>query len=474
MTICAGLVASASAQGGKVGSDRVRPPKPPAAQERVVSPRIGTLVVLTGVGGAEVRLEPAVAGRGRRVVKRADASGGAIFEKLAPGRYLVVASAEDHRDTSAGVMIVGGRSQSVVAGPVPLYGTVVLSGPDLASATSVTLDGKALDIDELERETDGRLRLRAEPGEHEIAVEAPGRVRARLGVRVEAGREAPVAVALIHVPGTIRIAAVAGASVWVDDRPSGTVPSSGELAVEVDPAAGHKVRVEADGFLPYSKDVLAGAGEIVRVAANLEHRPTSGPFGELFIDGELAFWDRPKSGWSVGSITRALTVTGTGIGLARGLYYEDVEMRFGLKMFDPAGAAWVLRSSSAGDGYLFMLTGPGARWPNQLRVYALSEGRFDPAAPIYTPQPVIPVVILGESYVVRVRAEGNLVRTWLQSGATGETVSIGSFTDREHRFRAGTIGFAGTGGRFDVFGLEATPIAASEPDANAELKQSRR
>lgn len=476
LAVLAASVVVASGQGGKPGTDRARTPSSGKAvvRERVVEPKVGTLVVLTGVAGAEIRLIPAVRGRGRSAVVRADSSGGAIFEKLTPGRYRVTASAVDFRDASAEVTIVAGKSHRIDAGPLPIYGTVALSGTDLVEATSVSLDGRALDERSLVRDTEGRVRFRAEPGEHEIAIEAPGRLRETLRVRVEAGSVAPVAVALRRVPATLRIRSVAGAAVWVDESQAGRVSSAGELAVEVDPIGAHTVRVEADGYLPFKVETQAKPGESVQVACDLKRRPTSGPFGDLFIDDALGLWAKPESGWSVDPGVRVLEITGDGVGLAKDLYYEDVEIRFGLKVRTASGAAWVVRASPKGDGYVFVLTGPGGRWPNQLRVCALEGGRYDPATPIYTPQPVNPDVILGESYVVRVRVEGDSVRTWLHSGATGETVSIGSFVDRERRFTAGTIGFAGTGGRFEVFGLEASPILRSEPDAKADLNDPRR
>lgn len=308
--------------------------------------------------------------------------------------------------------------------------------------------------------------MKVAPGERDLVVVGPLRAPCRERIRIDAGEESPVAVALPLLPGRVRIRTTAGADVYVDGAPSGRVPSSGELAVDVSPVATHEIRVEADGSEPFAGNASAAPGAETLVAVELHRIPTTGPFGDAFISESLELWDAPQE-WSVVPARQTLVVRGTGIGLARRVHYEDVEIEFNLRIVDGPGAAWVVRGSSKGTGYVFLLTGPAAPWPNQLRVCALENGRFDGSKVIFAPLPVIPDLVAGESYTVRVRVEGNSVRTWLRSGASGQSVSVGNFVDTDNRFRAGSIGFAGLGGQFEVNGVEARPIDTDQKPARS-------
>lgn len=417
--------------------------------------------MLTGVPGADVRLER-IDGRRRVVSARAAADGGATFERLSPGRYRVVARAPDCHDVSVEILATVGHSVRVDARLKSVFGTVVLGGAGLGADARILVDGVELEGSRIERTSDGRVRFQLEPGEREIVVESPRRVAHRERVRVVAGQDAVLAVALPLLPGHIRVRTTPGATIYIDDATAGRIPSSGELSIPVDADVGHRVRVEADDFEPYTTDAAAAApGGETLLTAELKRIPTSGPFGDTFISESLDLWDAPP-GWTAVPARQTLAVTGDGVGLAREIHYEDFELVFNLKIIEGTGAAWIVRGSSRGTGYVFVLAGPKGLWPNQLRVHELRDGRFDPQKLIYAPLPVIPDVVVGESYSVRVRVEGNTVRTWLRSGATGVEVSIGNFVDADRRFRTGGLGFAGLGGRFEVNGVEARPLGSQD------------
>jgi hypothetical protein len=443
----------------KLGPERA--PTPRAPREVVVAPQYAVVVVLTGVPGAEVRLER-IGGRRRVVVSAsAAADGGATFEHLAPGRYRVIARASDHVDFSAETVARAGHSERVDARLVSVFGTLVLGGTGLGADARILVDSVEVAGSRIERTSDGRIRIRLEPGERELVVESPRRVAHRERIRVTAGQDSVVAVVLPLVPGRVRVQTVPGATIYVDDATAGRIPSSGELSIPVDADVKHRIRVEADDFEPFAADVEASPGTETPIAAELKRIPTSGPFGDVFLSEALELWDAPK-GWTAVPSRQTLMVTGDGVGLAREVHYEDFVLDFNLKIVEGTGAAWVVRGSSRGTGYVFVLTGPESTWPNQLRVHEMRDGRFDLAKSICAPLPVIPDVVVGESYSVRVRVEGNTVRTWLRSGATGREVSIGNFVDADRRFRTGGIGFAGLGGRFEVNGVEARPLGPND------------
>lgn len=442
----------------KWGDERAKAANPP---DRVVAPQPASITVLTGVPGAGVRLER-IGARSRRVETRhATADGGATFERVTPGRYRVVATAPDCRDVVVETLVKAGHSARVDARLTSVFGTVVLGGAELGTDVHITVDGVEVAGSRFERTGDGRVRIRLEPGERELVVESPRRVAHRERVRVTAGQDCVVAVVLPLVPGRVRVTTVPGATIYVDDATAGRIPSSGELTIPVDADVIHRIRVEADDFEPFSADVETAPGAETPLAAELKRIPTSGPFGDVFLSEALEMWDAP-TGWTAVPSRQTLVVTGDGVGLAREVHYEDFVFDFNLKIVEGAGAAWVVRGSSRGTGYVFVLTGPEATWPNQLRVHEMRDGRFDLAKLICAPLPVIPDVVVGESYSVRVRVEGNTVRTWLRSGATGREVSIGNFVDADRRFRTGGIGFAGLGGRFEVNGVEARPLGPKD------------
>lgn len=457
IAVILGTWASGGSSQDKPGPEVAPAPKPAPGR---VAPQPATITVLTGVPGADVRLER-IGGRLRRVeTKRASADGGATFERVAPGRYRVVASAPDYREVSLETIAKAGHGARVDARLTSVFGTLVLGGAGLVAEARILVDGVEVKPPRIERSSDGCVRIRLEPGERELAVESPRRVAHRERVRVVAGQDAVVAVTLPLVPGRVRVRTRPGATIYVDDATAGRIPSSGELSIPVDADVAHRIRVEADDFEPFAADATAAPGSETQLAAELTRIPTSGPFGDVFLSEALEQWEAP-AGWRTEPSRQTLVVSGDGVGIARTVHFEDFDFVFNLKLVDGPGAAWVVRSSGRGTGYVFVLAGPKAPWPNQLRVCEMRDGRFDPLRLIYASLPVIPDVVVGESYSVRVRVEGNTVRTWLRSGATGQEVSIGNFVDAERRFRTGGIGFAGLGGRFEVNGVEAKPLSTT-------------
>ncbi len=430
-------------------------PAPPAA----AAPRLGSLLVVTDPAGAEILLYH-LGGKRQALKARAtsDAGGSHTFASLAAGRYRVVARYPEHGEFADEVSIVAGQPRTVTAKLRPKFGYLVLTGPGLDAEARITIDGRRPGERDTVRESDETLRIKAPPGAHEVRVERTGRVPFVAAVSVDAGEEHTSYVTLALVRATVVVRSAAGARVFVDERPAGTVPSTGKLVVEsVEPGRPHEIRLELDDHEPFARTVTPVAGVETTVEARLTPLPTSGAFEETFLGG-LASWDAPSS-WSADPSTGVLTVRGGGIGLPKGVRYRDCEISFNLGLVDGRGAAWVVHARDARNGYLFHLSGPTARWPNQLRVYVVRDGRIDAEHPASAPLPVDPPLTVGDFYRIRIHVEGSVISHWITSGATGEEVSIGLFRDLDDAFPLGAAGFTTVDGcEFRVEGFVIRPL----------------
>jgi hypothetical protein len=418
----------------------------------------GSLVVVTDPVGARVlvyRLD-----RRQRPKLAAKATSGddgrCTFAPLAPGKYRVVAQSDEHEEFAGEVSVAAGKPQSVAARLRPAFGFAVLTGPDLDDAARITVDGRP--VERAARGADGALRIKLAPGTHAVRVERPGNRPFASQVTVVAGEDATAFVALERLRATIVVRSQPGASVFVDGRARGTVPSTGRLAVEeAEPGVADDVRVELDEHEPFATPVTPAAGVETLVEAALAPLPASGPFEETFLGG-LALWEAPAS-WRADASTGVLEVRGEGVGLPSKLRYRDCEVVFNLRLLDARGAAWMVRARDARNGYLFHLSGPGGRSPNQLWVYVVRDGAWDAARPASAPLPVDPPVAPGESYRIRIRVEGEVVQTWVTPGATGVEASVGLFRDLDRTFASGVAGLTTIdGAAFQVEGFVIRPL----------------
>jgi PEGA domain len=102
------------------------------------------------------------------------------------------------------------------------------------------------------------------PGEHQIAVTAPGYYPFEQRVSVAKGAQVPVSVELRAKPAVLRISTEGDAEIAIDGRPAAVVDG------KVEAAAGKRwVTVTRSGRAPFSKEVTLQPGEEIEVQAPL-------------------------------------------------------------------------------------------------------------------------------------------------------------------------------------------------------------
>jgi hypothetical protein len=462
--VLAGVLAAAAPGAlAQKAPDRVDDPRPPANTNRprpvVTSPTTGALSVVAGIRGAKVQLF-SIARDGRSALKStvlADDDGNATFSSLAPGSYRVIVSNPDHDDATEEVRIVAGKAETVSGKPRPRFGYVVIVRPELAEDTVIEIDGTRIAPSAINRDANGTAWIKQPLGKHVVRILKPGFEPYVVESDVVAGDLAMVAPAMEREWSSLVVRGQVGTRVYLDGAPAGIVPSTGAFEIpRLVAGRSYELRFELDDFQPLARVVLVERGTKPVVDAALEPLPTNGPFEDAFLAG-LAAWDAPATWRAEGGV---LTVAGPGVGFARDSRYRDFDMRFAVRLVGQKGAAWVLRGKDEKNYYLFVLGGPAGRYPNQLRTYVVRDGVFDPAAPAST-LPVVEPLAPDDTYLVRIRAEQNVIQQWLTPSSTGEEMSIGLFTDVKRMFAFGRIGFAAPFDEsFMVNGLSVVPAGA--------------
>ena len=102
-------------------------------------------------------------------------------------------------------------------------------------------------------------------GSHRVAIEHAGQ-RTERDVHLEYGEAQDISISLGKQPGTLLVFGTPeGATIYVDGKPSGTLPSA-QVPVE---EGGHEVRVVMIGYAPFSLDTATTAGGITKVPVAL-------------------------------------------------------------------------------------------------------------------------------------------------------------------------------------------------------------
>lgn len=126
---------------------------------------------------------------------------------------------------------------------------------------------------------DGVVELTLDPGEHSIAVAAPGYITDRLVVSLLPGATVDQRITLEQEPVPMSVLAivtdVAEARIHVDGRTIG----NGSAEVELEPGS-HRVRVFAEGYDAFVRDIEVEPGERLRVTATMQRVESSGLLSE--------------------------------------------------------------------------------------------------------------------------------------------------------------------------------------------------
>ena len=127
---------------------------------------------------------------------------------------------------------------------------------ETAPNAQVFLDGNL----QGQADAQGVLTLRAKLGAHTLKVSLAGKQDFAQSVNVVEKQSTRVVASLADLAGSVRVKALAGAAIWLDDSSRGTVDSSGELLLsDISPGA-HVLRVTARGKVDDSRSIAVAAG----------------------------------------------------------------------------------------------------------------------------------------------------------------------------------------------------------------------
>jgi hypothetical protein len=461
---CGAIPAAAQKDAPRVTSGKEPPRVAPAPSKPVLKPpppppSKGTLLVVAQQVGATITVSRLnVRGGSAPAGRKAIGETGSCYFTLPPGRYSVTAEYPDYTSDTAMVSVGAGAIETVKPTLVAKFGFIVLAASNVPAGAKMYLDGRELPDRELDRRADGSVRIRTEPGKHSVRVERQGFTpfAREFDVIPAGGDDAVAAVAMDRVLASAVVRSEPGARVYVDGEQKGTIGSTGSLEVRgLAPDEPHDVRVELEEYQPFHQTVTASVGKAAEIDAPLVLLPTNGPFEDTFLD--LSHWDAPPQ-WAADR--GVLTVQGSPeIGVAKNVRYRDCEIVFSVRLLDPKGAAWLVHTRDRKNGYLFLLLGPGGRWPNQLRSYVARDGRYAADEPALA-LPILQKLQTRETYRVRIRVEGTTIQTWLTPSQTAEEISIGLFQDVDGAFPSGGVGFTTIdGAAFQVTGYVVKPLA---------------
>src|SRR5208282_4076564 len=106
----------------------------------------------------------------------------------------------------------------------------------------------------------GVMTMRAKLGAHTLKVSLAGKQDFEQRVNVVEKQSTRVVASLADLAGGVRVKALTGAAIWLDDSSRGTIDSSGELLLGGISPGTHVLRVTAQGKVDDSRSVIVAAG----------------------------------------------------------------------------------------------------------------------------------------------------------------------------------------------------------------------
>jgi hypothetical protein len=403
----------------------------------------------------------------------------------------------DYHELSETVDLSFGKTKLLDLTPISKYGTVVLNG--IPEQAKITIDGADPQAATTKRQVvdgqegagiDKNLKIekatfaRIPTGKHKLKIEHPDYKEWVLEMDVKPGEQkdnfiAPsleLVVAQLNVkPKAGAISALAGATIYVDDKEGGQVSPDGTLLVDniryKKTDNKYVIRVVKNGYLEHKEEMALAIGpnpfEVL-----LKPIPNSKQLSEYFNSG-LGKWrtedgtEAPKD-WKIENVKGGdwLVVQGAPkLGFPKDLNYRDFNAEFMFQMPNAKGIAWAVRVQGAkyNDYYLFYLSGPQGKFPNQFRTYVSRNGVIDLSKP--DQPPVQSIVKLSSEYIytIRIEARGNTINTSIKPetgpDAKGRMYPICTFMDEGRPLLYGNIGFRTISGEiFMVKNLFVDPI----------------
>ncbi|MGD1101801.1 MAG: SUMF1/EgtB/PvdO family nonheme iron enzyme [Terriglobia bacterium] len=152
------------------------------------------------------------------------------------------------RQAGANDLLIGALRKASVT----TAGVLVETAPNAQVFLDGNLQGQA--------DAQGVMMMRAKLGAHTLKVSLAGKRDFEQSVTVAEGRPTRVVAPLADLTGSLRVKALAGAAIWLDDSSRGTIDSSGELLLSEIPPGAHVLRVTARGKVDDSRSVVVAAG----------------------------------------------------------------------------------------------------------------------------------------------------------------------------------------------------------------------
>jgi hypothetical protein len=410
--------------------ENVTKPEPDKTNPKPLTPTTGALAISSDPPGAKVYINESLLGT-------TDVDG-TLNKQLKPGRYTIVVKYPEHKDHKEIVTIRAGLGEQVYARLTPTYAYMVLTTPNLETGAKIELDGKPLSEKDLMRDSDGKIRIKTSPGDHEIKIARAGYTAFSKRVTVTVSEPAIVDVNFEAEVGILVVKSEPNTRVYINDEPRGEISAKGEIRYSLVAGRDYRVMLDLEGYEKLEKSVPVKMGNDNIFEAKLMPLSTSSEFSDGFLD--LSQWNAPID-WKVEKNT--LQVRGTpGVGLPKNKRYRNCAINFVLRLSDTRGAAWVVRAKDAKNGYLFYLNGPTGPFPNQLRAYILRNGNINLNDPVAPAQPVLIPLKKDIDYEISIRVEDNKIYHSYTPSDTGEQIQIGVFEDAEKSFTIGNVGFA--------------------------------
>lgn len=144
---------------------------------------------------------------------------------------------------------------------MPMEGITVETEP----SAEVFLDGLSQGL----ADSHGVLVIRAKVGAHALKVSQPGKRSFEQNLALIDGQPLHVVAPLVGLTGGLRIKALPGATVWLDNVNRGIVDGRGEFHIGDLPAGPHSLRISSPGKVDDSHDVMVASGGEVSFVVNL-------------------------------------------------------------------------------------------------------------------------------------------------------------------------------------------------------------
>lgn len=415
---------------------------PILAQKRILSspsrpntappkPRVGksNLAITTSPIGAEVFVDGKNMGA-------SDQTGAFILEFIPNRSYQIEVRKPDFEPFAKSYRPQVNKTEVLPVRLVAKFAPLVLAG--VPEGASLMLDNQPVKLEDLRVDGKQVTFPKLATGTHTVRIEHADWMpwEDKVEIKPDDPNGNVVTPPLVAALVKVTIASVVGATVYVDDADRGTITPDGSLVIPNVRPGVRTIRVVKDDYFETKLTETLAVGE-KSLKIDLMPIPSSAEFSDRFNAG-LGKWEAPAS-WTV---SKGLMVKGEGIGQPAGTVYRDFDVDFDIQFLNDKGAAWVIRARN-NNAYVFYLSGPGGKHPNEFRGYLVRNGQLDLEKPIEAP-PILTDIKPNVYYHVHIEVRGNRIKHELipSSGSdAGQSVPLGFLEDPQNSFKLGNFGF---------------------------------